>query len=917
MLKRAGIISVIIFATVLAVAGYLIQKDKKVVVIDPWLAVPSDAVFIVETPDFPELLTKVTDRNGIISRLAGMKWAKDLAEAAATVDSITGSREIREMMSGRKVILSFHAGGQGRITPMAVMNTGTSFNFRDLTRLLDRSGAAVSVPGELAGARVLSATYGKGNSSRVIYLALSSGIIIISPSETLVANALNNKSTDSDIRHQQGFTPVVNASGKDMENLFVLFRNLPRLAQSFINPSEITPLSAVGIAAGGDVTSKEDGLFISGFMSTAGAGLGADRLNGIAPAESGVHEVLPQGTLGYRTLMQRPSLTGQAAADPSGINATDLALALTPFTGAEVTTAFVPSEKSQVRVILFRMNDRQSAEAVLKERLTAKYRSMGLRESQFMAALREKEEEQVVIYKMPFTGVASMLSGEPAGTVEDSWVLFCRSYMIFAGTPEVLVEIQNRSDADSTLINDFEFREMEKTLPTKSSYLLYISGGAIKSFLNRFLTPAAASSLPENTFSGIQAIGLSLSPSNNMIYTSLSCRYRDPSLVQPERTVSSATPAGQGETSLTEGASGMKWKVRLQANLAAKPFFFTNHNTGATEIFVQDLQNNIYLLSSGGRILWKAMIRERIRGEVYMIDYYKNGKNQLLFAGKDYLHLIDRNGNYVDRFPVKLRSPASNRLALYDYEGNREYRLIVAGEDRKIYLYDRSGAQVRGWNMFVTKGTVRDQIEFYRVKGKDYLVTADEHSVYFLDRTGNIRVNLKEPVTKASGSAMRLSQRPEAAVILTAPDGTLMNILFDGSVTRTEIRKFSPGHRSDFFDLDGDGLDEYIFVDLGIMYVYNNDRTEIFTRSFESKDIKGPFLFTFSPSDRRVGVYETGKQLIYIFNKNGEPAEGFPKKGGEFFTAGKLSAGGGWNLVADGADGYLYNWGLDTGIKQK
>ena len=50
-----------------------------------------------------------------------------------------------------------------------------------------------------------------------------------------------------------------------------------------------------------------------------------------------------------------------------------------------------------------------------------------------------------------------------------------------------------------------------------------------------------------------------------------------------------------------------------------------------------------------------------------MMDYYKNGKLQLLFAGRDYMHLIDRNGNYVDKYPVKMRTPASNTLALFDY----------------------------------------------------------------------------------------------------------------------------------------------------------------------------------------------------------------------------------------------------------
>jgi hypothetical protein len=53
-------------------------------------------------------------------------------------------------------------------------------------------------------------------------------------------------------------------------------------------------------------------------------------------------------------------------------------------------------------------------------------------------------------------------------------------------------------------------------------------------------------------------------------------------------------------------------------------------------------------------------LNEKITGNIYMIDYFRNGKYQLLFSGKNYLHLLDRNGNYVERYPVKMRSAASN-----------------------------------------------------------------------------------------------------------------------------------------------------------------------------------------------------------------------------------------------------------------
>ena len=914
MRRKAGIILVGLFTIALVIAGYYIRKDKKVVVIDPWLAVPSDAIFIAETPDFPELLTKITDHNGIISRLSSMKWAADIMTVAGTVDSITGSRDIRELMNGRKVLVSFHSVGQGKILPLFVMNTGPSFTFRHLLQMINKSGAVTSTVRELGGIKSIAATYGRGVDKTTIHITLTSGIIILSTSETLVANALNNKNTGSDIRLQQGFTSIVNASGKETDNLFILFRNMPKFLQAFIVPDEIAPLSSIAIAAGADIASEDDGIFISGFLSTYGAGQGADKIRVVTPAESGVHEVLPKGTLGYTTVMHKPALTGETAMVPSGINATDISLALSAYTGTEITTALLPTDTVPVKAMFFRMTDRQSAETVLKERLTAKYRSMGLKEKQFISSTAKEDKDQITLYKMPFTGVASMLSGKPSESFKDNWVAFCRTYMVFASQPEVLIEICRQSDNDNTLINDPDFREMEKTMPTKGSLFYFVSGRAARLALSQFLTPEAVGAIKENAFSGIDGIGLCLSPSADMIYTSISFRYRDVSVPQTPISTTGSVSTSQGAVTASSSELSILWKTKLDAPLAMKPFFFTNHNTGATEIFVQDTENNIYLLSSAGKILWKAKIRERIRGDVYMIDYYRNNKNQLLFTGKEYIHIIDRNGNYVDRFPVKLKSPASNTLSLFDYENNKEYRLCIAGDDRKIYIYDRSGVPVKGWTLFTTKGKIEDQVAFFRAKGKDYLVAADDQSLYILDRTGNIRVNLREAVVKSKGSDIRLQAGDEPSIVFTSPDGTINKVKFDGSVTRASVRKFTPGHSFDVFDIDNDGMNEYVFIDEGSLYVFDNENEELLTCSFENTDLKGPYKYIFSPSDRKIGLYEQGRQLIYLIGRDGATAKGFPVNGLEYFSAGKLSTRGRWSFVTGDAGGYVINYELDTGI---
>jgi hypothetical protein len=310
--------------------------------------------------------------------------------------------------------------------------------------------------------------------------------------------------------------------------------------------------------------------------------------------------------------------------------------------------------------------------------------------------------------------------------------------------------------------------------------------------------------------------------------------------------------------------------------------------------------------------LWKALIREKIAGDVFMIDYYRNGKNQLLFGGKNYLHLIDRNGNYVDRYPVKLRSPASNTLALFDYENNKDYRLCIAGEDRKIYVYDRSGTPVRGWNLFATSGKVTGTVAFFRVRGKDYLFAADDQSVYLLDRMGKIRVSPQSHVRKASGSAVRLVAGDVQSLVFTEPDGSIVNLSLDGSVKRQTLSPFSDDHRFDCTDINGDGLAEYIFVDKGMLRVYGNDGAEVYNKAFDTELLNGPVIFSFSSSDRKTGVYEVNKKLLHVTGMTGASVRGFPVPSGPYFTVGRFANKGTWNLFLDQNDSYLYNYQLSV-----
>lgn len=402
------------------------------------------------------------------------------------------------------------------------------------------------------------------------------------------------------------------------------------------------------------------------------------------------------------------------------------------------------------------------------------------------------------------------------------------------------------------------------------------------------LKPGIISGLEKNMISlrKVQAIGYQFVPSNNMIYNSFSLSFK------PE---------------LKEEATA-QWESLLDTIVYSKPMFFTNHNTGRNEIFVQDLNNNVYLINSAGRVLWKQRLRERIKGNPAIIDYYKNGKLQILFSTENYLHLLDRNGNYVERYPVKLRSSASNGMAVYDYDNNRDYRIFICGTDRVVYLYDKTGNVVKGWNQFRTTGVVRKEVEFFRVSGKDYLVVNDDQNMYILDRKGNVRVGVKEQVQRADGSQLRLTSEAIPAMVLSSVDGSLKFVSFDGQVGTVKTGDFSPQHVFEYFDIDSDGLGEYIFIDKGTLYCFDNDRSKLFSSDLDSEEITGPFGLVFSSNDKKIGFVDIEHGLIHLIDSRGKSVSGFPLRGSTAFSIGRLSGNINFNLIAGGTDSFIYNY---------
>ncbi len=873
------------------ILAYLFQKGSRSLLNDPYKAISPGAVAVIETIDLQSFINSITTGKGLFGEIGKIKEFGNYNTKARFLADLLNKTSYKKILSGSSALISFHQSGRNILTPLLSMPVAPEIRSRQVRELLKSSGIKNIGEKTLLSNEILLVPFMTGKGNDTVFISVISGLLICTTTEKLAKEAIIQTTREEDIRNQPGFAKVLQASGKNEDKIFIVFRNLPPLLKPlFLENGADVPRKTGNLAGcgGGDIYLSENDLVISGYTESENPTEYLFKYKSTTPGLFHTSKILPSSTVLFESVLNpvfTPSL-------PSGSKESELASKLQPYIGEEITKAYIDIRQKPFKdnsLVIYELKNRVFAEKIFLDDFTSHSGEKNIRYFQ------PDEQVKVPVYNVDYTGFnSSLLPGYLTG-INETWFTFYDNYLITGSSYTTIARLLYDNLLNKTLANDVSYRDFESTLPSIAGYFFYAVPSRIIDYLSQWLGDDLIKALRSNRSSldKIQGIGYQLVTSNEMLYNSLSIRYREDAR----------------EESTTE------WETLLDTVAAIKPFFFTNHITGAKEIFIQDIKNNAYLINAAGRVLWKVPLREKITGNIFMVDYLKNGKFQLLFSGKNFLHLIDRNGNYVERYPVRLRSPATNSLSLFDYDNNRNYRILIAGEDQFVYAYDITGNTVRGWRPFKTTSQVKSEISWIRVSGKDYLLVSDETSLFFIDRTGNTRLILKEPVTRSGNSALRLITGTKPSVVCSSPDGTIQHIYFDGNVKKTSLRKFSFDHSFDIFDVNGDGFGEYIFIDKGILYLYNHNGTEMFTKEFGSDNLGGPINFVFSASDRKIGIVDTDNNQIFLLDRNGEIMKGFPLRGASMFSIGKLSEKNGWHLIVGGTDRFLYNYKLDTEAK--
>lgn len=356
-----------------------------------------------------------------------------------------------------------------------------------------------------------------------------------------------------------------------------------------------------------------------------------------------------------------------------------------------------------------------------------------------------------------------------------------------------------------------------------------------------------------------------------------------------------------GTAKRTDGAL---WTTALPAPLEQHPRLVKDYLSRTLQVLAQDSDHRISLISCTGKLLWQRQLDGPIKGEVQQVDRYKNDKLQLLFNTDGKVYLIDRLGRDVEGFPVKLKNPASAPLSVFDYEGNKDYRIVVPLANGNLLNLAPNGRPVQGWEPEVLDGPAAAPVEHLRIRGKDYLVVVrQDGGVNVLDRRGNERYRPKLHMAGfkellASRQAMSIAEctltwADSSGAVVRGTLGGAVDTLSTAASGRVLLVTGTPDGRDAVVRVAGNGLAAEL------------DGKALFRVNFPDARQAEAFAIHLPGAPDAIGLALPEQDQVRLYDAEGTLWPGFPLKGAVRFVVADINLDGILELVTADADGML------------
>lgn len=914
MERRILISGIVLTISIVVFIGLFFIHSNSKDTANPIRSVPQDAAIILKLngPSLLHDLHKGTSK--VWQDLSAFPSINTINTQIGIYDSLLKlAPKLADLMQHRDVFISGHSSGGKKIDFITLIALGEGIGSKDFTRILGQFTQYTQSKRKYEGKFIYSVKLGKTKS---LHLSFTNGLLLYSTSPVLIEDAIRQSSLTTSLLDNTNFMRVFEATGKNKEaNLFMDLSQLGKLYSQHA-PNHIAKQSREFKDFGGwselDINLKNNLILANGFSYNKGDGKSLlEIICQGKPVKITTEEILPASTIGYisfgmdnpveyyenyKKYLKKTDKFATYDANLKDMNAkygVEFEKVFLSIIDNQITIAqkHNASSNTNSEFLIFKCKSGSTAKVAIESLIeTLKPKLGGTLEYKYSP----DNELTFPIYRIPIYPMFGRLLGNFFNVIDENYLAIVDNYLVVGGSYKDVSELLYDFMLKRTLPRNEQYRQYSANLSAKSCLQIYANLSKSPSLFKRYLHPGTLQVLEENpeAFENNQIGGLQISEVSNLPYFNVFINHLEDYRGRPQTV----------------------WESLLDSSISQKPKFVLNHYTKQNEIIVQDDKNNLYLLNQAGRILWKVALQEKIISEIHQIDFYKNTKLQFIFNTKSRLHLIDRNGNYVERYPVNLRSPATAGMALFDYESNKNYRILIPGTDKKVYAYSKEGDIINGWKFRGAGHTIKHTPKHFKVGAKDFIIFGDKNTTYILDRKGNDRVTLDFNLLKSEKNSYHIRNTGNLSnsyFITTNTKGQVVKIGLNGKHTIETVLDVSEDHYFDYKDVNADGVSDYIFLDDKTLWVYDITGNKIFKQTFKNKVTQSPVYYHFSYNDRKIGVV-TDNDLIYLLNKNGQVYKGFPVEGRTQFTIGYFDLTiSRFNLIVGGRNNFLYNYAVE------
>ena len=458
-------------------------------------------------------------------------------------------------------------------------------------------------------------------------------------------------------------------------------------------------------------------------------------------------------------------------------------------------------------------------------------------------------------------------------------------YFIFGSSIASLEYLIDNYISENTLVNSQHFSNYSSYFSSKSNLFYYINPGKIATTLKDKLQTTYSKGLKFNadSIAKFTAFSVQMTSKKDLLLSNINLFY---------------------DADLKE-AIKEEWFKQLDTTISINPQFVYNHFTKEKMIVVQNNDHKVFAINPKGKELWNIQLDAKILGNISSIDAYKNNKYQCLFNTENQLYLIDRNGKHVDGFPQLLPSITKVGHSLFDYNNTKKYRILIVGEDKKIYNLDKKGKKVKGWKYAKNSNRIKQTPQYFKILNKDFILAeCNNSSTQLLAINGSERVQFEQGI-QFNGNAITKDKNGTLYAITT--EGKLWRGTLDGNSTTTIL----PGLTANSKLLCAKVINDKVLSEPNSdNLIYSNNNQLYIIDVLEFKTI---YTFTLDSEITSIKKLEgllcvSTKNKLYIYNTY-SLVDGFPIASDGYFNMADIDNNGKINLI-NTKNGFIYNYEL-------